>query len=169
MLLLLSSPLMGTSGIVPNFCLEMSEDECLLSTGGAGSSFWNTLGFIKWVQTSAPDQDLAQGQSDFLLSWRPAFLWIRCHGYQLREEEEEDSETDLSFEEAGDPVPQVGLTGATQVPKRQILHVDSSSSENSRYRRTTSSLSFFCIQQETVFVVNIVRGNQYVSSRDRDR
>lgn len=27
MLLLLSSPLMGTSGMVPNFCLEMSEEE----------------------------------------------------------------------------------------------------------------------------------------------
>lgn len=40
MLLLLSSPLMGTSGIVPNFCLEMSEDEWRLSTGGPGSSFW---------------------------------------------------------------------------------------------------------------------------------
>lgn len=27
MLLLLSSPRIGTSGMVPNFCLEMSEDE----------------------------------------------------------------------------------------------------------------------------------------------
>lgn len=27
MLLLLSTPLMGTSGMVPNFCLEMSEEE----------------------------------------------------------------------------------------------------------------------------------------------
>lgn len=40
MLLLLSFPLIGTSGMVPNFCLEMSEDECRRNTGGAGSRFW---------------------------------------------------------------------------------------------------------------------------------
>lgn len=40
MLLLLSSPLMGTSGMVPNFCLERSEEEWRRRTGGTGSSFW---------------------------------------------------------------------------------------------------------------------------------
>ena len=34
----LSFPRMGTSGMVPNFCLEMSDEECLLSTGGRRSS-----------------------------------------------------------------------------------------------------------------------------------
>lgn len=41
-LVLLSSPRIGTKGMVPNFCLQMSDEEWRLITGGRKLSFWET-------------------------------------------------------------------------------------------------------------------------------
>lgn len=96
MLLLLSSPLMGTSGMVPNFCLEMSEEEWRRRTGGTGSSFWK------------------RPRGAGTLSSHVTRLCGQTGGVK---------KSDLSSEEAGDPVPEVRLTGAAQEPEApaQIL------------------------------------------------